>query len=693
MDSTNSDHLAFVARLSFDIRCCVTCIALLLFACSRAVAADIDLATASSRLSLDSLVQYMEDPGAALSLKQVQSLPAVRWQAHQSNVPNFGFTRSAYWFRFKLHNSGRSRQERLLEVAYPILDYIDIFQFDGDKLQQHWQLGDKYPFEQRAFSHRNFVVPIGLDAQSRGEIWVRVRTTSSMQVPMTLNTSSALALKDQQESLLFGMYGGVAIAMLAYNLALFLGGRDFTYLAYLLWVANLSTFLASINGLTFQFLWPQAVWWNDQVIVVTMCGLGASACLFSMKFLSIAKRMPRLIGPIRTLIGVTMMLAIGALFLPYNLLIRPAMTVMLLLTMLIGFISIRSLLAGFKPARFFALAFFLVLAGGAMLNFNKFGVIPRNWLTEYTTPIGSMFEMILFALALADRFNSERRERESAQRQMVRSQARVLHIQQEANEALEQRVAERTAELASANRLLSGYLARMSRLQAISELGPSLVHELKQPLAAIRSFAQGTLTLMDRERLQAPSVSYGLNRILVTVAEALALMARLRSFISREETQRELMDLNECLQEAVRWVRPMCSGAAVVLDVSLKPDLPLIYADPTLIRQVVLNLIRNALESIEAAGSVERVIFAETFSRQQWVGCRIRDSGPGIDANLRQQIFEPLFSTKSGGLGLGLKMSQSIVEEYGGRLLIEAPERGASIVFEFCVEQGAAQDS
>lgn len=663
----------------------------MLFASVRVASADVDLATASSRVSLDTLVSYLEDPGAAMSLAQVQSLPNARWRVQQANVPNFGFTRSAYWFRIKLHNSGRSRQERLLEIAYPILDYIDIFQLDGDKLQQYWQLGDKYPFDQRAFSHRNFVVPIGLDAQSHGEIWIRVLTTSSMQVPLTLYTSSALALKDQQESLLFGLYGGVALAMLAYNLVLFLGGRDLTYLAYILWVANLSTFLASINGLTFQLLWPHAVSWNDQVIVVTMCGLGASACMFTMKFLSIAKRMPRLIGSVRMLIGVTAALAIAALFLPYSLLIRPAMIVMLLLTMLIGFISIRSLLAGFKPARFFALAFFLVLAGGAMLNFNKFGVIPRNWLTEYTTPIGSMFEMILFSLALADRFNSERRERESAQRQMVRSQAKVLHIQQEANEVLEQRVAERTMELASANQLLSGYLARMSRLQAISELGPSLVHELKQPLAAIRSFAQGTLTLMDRERLQAPSVSYGLNRILVTVAEALELMARLRAFISREEAQRELIDLNECVQEAIQWVRPMCSGAAVVLDVSLKSDLPLIDADQTLIRQVVLNLIRNALESIEAADSVERVICAETYSRQQWVGCRIRDSGPGIDANLREQIFEPLFSTKSGGLGVGLKMSQSIVEEYGGRLLIEASKTGAGIVFEFCVEPDAGQ--
>ena len=154
------------------------------------------------------------------------------------------------------------------------------------------------------------------------------------------------------------------------------------------------------------------------------------------------------------------------------------------------------------------------------------------------TPIGSMVEMILFSLALADRFNNERRERERAQRQVVRSQANVLRLQQETNEELERRVAERTNELASANRLLRQYLERISRLQVISELGPSLVHEMKQPLAAIRTLPKAPLTLMDKQRLQAPQVSYGLNRILATIDEALELMALARLYRSRRKPTR-----------------------------------------------------------------------------------------------------------------------------------------------------------
>ena len=659
-------------------------LALSLCLCGTLRAGEIDVAAAGDRLPLDTLIEYLPDPDAGMTLSQVQALPASHWQLHLRGIPNFGFTSSAYWFRFRLYNHSPQPLERLLEIDYPILDRVSVYQISAGHLQQQWLLGDKLPFEQRVFSHRNFVVPFSLPAEGRCEIWIRVRTTSSMQVPMTLRTSSSMAQKDQQESLLFGLYGGVAMAMLAYNLVLFLGGgRDRSYLYYLFWIASLTTFLATLNGLTFQYLWPHSTWWNNQVLIVTMCCLGGSASLFMLEFLGIGDRLPALSRAVRWLVWCTLLLGLAALVLPYELLVRPTMLVLLTLTVLIGIVSVLRLRAGFKPARFFALAFCLVLTGGAMLNFNKFGLIPRNWLTEYMTPIGSMVEMILFSLALADRFNNERRERERAQRQVVRSQANVLRLQQETNEELERRVAERTNELASANRLLRQYLERISRLQVISELGPSLVHEMKQPLAAIRTFAQGTLTLMDKQRLQAPQVSYGLNRILATIDEALELMARLRAFIARDASQREQIDLNDCVQEAVRWIRPMCSSGSVVVNMTLNPQSPRIEADPVLLRQVVLNLLRNALESISHAGSTIRHIDVETFSDHTTCGCRIRDSGPGIDATMRQHLFEPLFSTKDGGMGLGLKMSQSILEEFGGQLQIETPQTGASIAFVF----------
>lgn len=655
-----------------------------LWLAASAAAAEIDVVAAGGRLPLDRVVEYLEDPGGRLSLHQVRALPVGSWQPHLRGVPNFGFSRSAYWFRLRLHNPGSVELERLLEFDYPILDHIAVYHASADGAVQQWRLGDKYPFKHRAFVHRNFIVPFKLAPDSRSEVWIRVVTTSSMQVPMILHTPSSLALKDQQESLLIGLYGGVAMAMLAYNLVLFLGGgRDRSYLFYVLWIASLTTFLASLNGLTFQYLWPQSTWWNDQVLIVTMACLGASASLFMLEFLSIGDRLPRTTRAVRWLVAVTIGLALAALFLPYQTLVRPTMLVLLTLTVLIGGISVSRLRAGYQPARFFALAFCLVLTGGAMLNFNKFGLIPRNWLTEYMTPIGSMVEMILFSLALADRFNNERRERERAQRLVVREQANVLQLQQQANEELESRVAARTEELASANRLLHQYLGRISRLQVVSELGPSLVHEIKQPLAAIRAFAQGTLTTMDKQQLQAPQVSYGLNRILATINEALQLIGRLRAFLARDASHNEAIDLNECVQEAVNWIRPMCASTSVVIEVSLSPGLPPVVADPVLLRQALLNLLRNALEAIDQAGSEVRRIEVSTFAEPHQIGCRIADSGPGIDPALRAQLFEPLFSTKADGMGLGLKMAQSILAESGGRLQVETPDSGACLAFVF----------
>jgi diguanylate cyclase len=393
-------------------------------------------------------MRVLEDASSALAVSQVLGAPG--WQALPTGAPNLGYSDAVWWFDLRWVPPPGGGRWSHLELAYPVLDQVEIWLFDRDGAERgHWRLGDKQPFGQRPVPHRHFIVPLPRTAPGQEAVraLVRVHTSSAVQLPARLWTEQAFLAGEQLDQLVQGLYLGVMLGMLAYNFFLWRVMRERVYLWYVLWVAAIASFQASIGGLAFQHLWPAATQWNDRAIVVFLALAVTSASFFMIDFLALVRRGGWMLRWPQATAWLCLLALLSAFVLPYPMAIRLAIGCAVMAMCSALAVSALRGREGFAPARIFLLAWFLVLAGGLVLAASKFGLLPRNALTEHATQVGTALEVILLSLSLAGRLQHERRLRE-------RAQAEAMATQRRANERLEQRVAERTHDLEQLNRRL-----------------------------------------------------------------------------------------------------------------------------------------------------------------------------------------------------------------------------------------------
>jgi len=221
-------------------------------------------------------------------------------------------------------------------------------------------------------------------------------------------------------------------------------------------------FLASLHGVSFQYLWPDATWWNDRAIIVFLNLTVFFGSAFSLRFLNVRSYNHPILSRVATgLIVIAGSLAAAGIFVPYSYMVLPSI--------LLAFLGCSAMLTiglvrWFKrdpAARYYAVAWFFMLLGGIVMALSKFTLLPRNFLTENATQVGSAIGVILLSVALADRLNQEKLLAFDAQQKLLTeerkariAQAKSLHVQQQANTLLEQRVQERTQDLESLNERL-----------------------------------------------------------------------------------------------------------------------------------------------------------------------------------------------------------------------------------------------
>lgn len=418
------------------------------------------VALEGGRLSqaVGSELSYLRDEDGRLQRSDVLALPASAWTRNGAEVFSQGYNSASWWLRFTVRNPTASLQRQLLEIAYPVLDSVDVWVMSGSRTQSQLSLGDKHAFHERPLDHRFFLVPLELPAATEYTVLLRVQSTSSIQVPLTLWDERAYFDYDQGRLLGQGLYFGTMLVMALYSLVVLVALRERTYLYYLMYVMSMPLFLASLNGLAFQFLWPTATQWNDQVLLVTLTSIIFFGSLFTRRFLQFNQHMPRL-G--RLMGWLAVFGAVGALasfFLSYVVLIRGIIVVAVVGCLSFLFGGIMRWRKGDVSARLYTIAWGSMLLGGVVLALSKFQLVPQSFLSEYATQIGSAVEVILLSFALVSRLSEERRlrfqaEQEifSSERQLHKMQAEALAAQRQANESLEQRVRERTEALEAAN--------------------------------------------------------------------------------------------------------------------------------------------------------------------------------------------------------------------------------------------------
>jgi C4-dicarboxylate-specific signal transduction histidine kinase len=290
---------------------------------------------------------------------------------------------------------------------------------------------------------------------------------------------------------------------------------------------------------------------------------------------------------------------------------------------------------------------------------------------------------------------------------IVAWRVRTENALREARDELEVRVAERTADMENANKALREQmaeqrrteetlqatrteLARVVRITAIGEMAASIAHEVNQPLAAVVANADACVAWLTRQIPDLGEAKSAALRAVEGATRASQVIARIRSLISKGAPQREPVDINSLIEEALVLAKGQVVLNKISLSLLLDPALPLVSGDRIQLQQVLMNLIANAIDAMANVTGRERTLEIRSQRVQaQSISVSVQDSGIGISEEFISRLFEPFFTTRAQGIGMGLAISHSIIEAHGGRLWAES-KLNEGTIFRFTLPEKQA---
>lgn len=431
----------------------------------------IKLSTLQVGENIDHSLSYQIDDSLKLTLDDVLQNS---WQTNQQDKISMGYSQANHWFYTILENDSFLTLHYLLAVEYPVLDYVDVYIKDQSGEWQSFNFGDKQPFAERIIEHRYFLAPVEFSPHEKIEFVFRVKSTSAIQFPLTIWKHDEFYIQDIQNVFGQGLFFGLMLVMVLYNLFVFFSVRDTSYLYYVIYVAANTTFFGSLKGFNFQFLWPNATSWNDYSIATLLTIMAIFTLLFTKRFLRLSQSRS-LLNTANILIFASFITLATIPFIAFQTIIQIVIILILCVIIFAAVSGGMRLKQGFLPARFFVLSWFSIFLGGILMGFAKFNLIENSFIVENMLQIGTALEVVLLSFALADRMNLEKARRAEAQQSLHEqelktlkakdvalqfereariAQTRALEIQKQATELLEQRVKERTQELEEANQKL-----------------------------------------------------------------------------------------------------------------------------------------------------------------------------------------------------------------------------------------------
>jgi diguanylate cyclase (GGDEF)-like protein len=401
-------------------------------------------------------LMVLEDPQQTMTISEVvQASAAVRFrpalQDHAKVDLNLGYSRSAWWFALPFSVAANAPAHWLLEIGYPSLDRVEVYVPQAGGGYSRQVAGDLQPFAERPYPHRNLVFPLALTPGASQTVYLRVTSAGNLTLPVTLWQPEALTRSDQRSYTLLSLYYGMLLALGLYNLLLYLAIRDTTFLAYVAFTLCMAIGQASMNGFGNQFIWPDWPAWGNIALPSGMAATGFFGAIFTRLFLGTHRRAPLLDRCILGCTGLFAFAAISPLLLSYQFaaILVSMLGIMFSAVAVAG--GLHCLRRNYPGARYFLLAWTLLLLGVAVLAMRNMGWVPTTTLTLHSMQIGSALELLLLSFALADRINVMRREKDLATKAALTAKNEMVETLRLSEHALESRVIDRTRTLEEVN--------------------------------------------------------------------------------------------------------------------------------------------------------------------------------------------------------------------------------------------------
>jgi signal transduction histidine kinase len=669
-------------------------------------------------------VSILEDPGNHLTF-QTASVSS-GYKPSKNQVPNLNLSKSDFWIKFSIKNAS-SEDHLLLTIDYPTLDLCEFYYpFNNKYLVQ--TLNDNKPFNNRKYQHQNFVFDIYLQKNATGTFYLRVRSSEQMVLPLILGTPQKIAESMLTHDLLWGILIGLIIVMILYNLFVYISTKDKSYIYYVMYTAFIGLTQLSLSGYTYRYIFYNDPFLFNKGLIIFPALAGISAVFFVSSFLHTRERTPKL----HKFFPVIIILYISAITLrifgfdhiSYRMIDISALSA----TVIFFSVAIIISLQGFRPAILFLLAWTIFLIGIVLFVLRNLGALPFNNYTNYTMQVGTALEVTLLSLALADRINIFKAEKEKSQEETVKALKENERIIREQNVVLELKVNERTLELSESNHELNSTLEDLKQAQtqlvesekmaSLGQLTAGIAHEINNPinfvtsninplkrdidiifgaLKVIEDVVASDATIADKqkqiqeykEELDFDYLTVEINHLIKGINEGAARTAEivkgLKIFSRLDEDDLKKTDINEGLESTLIIANNLLNNKIKVI--KEYGDLPAVECYSGKLNQVFLNIISNAIHAVqktfgENAGGE---ITIATSSDEKDVFIKIKDNGIGMDAPTQKKVFEPFFTTKDVGQGTGLGMSiaYNTIRKHNGIINVNsAPGEGTEFILQ-----------
>ncbi|MGL1891232.1 MAG: sensor domain-containing diguanylate cyclase [Spirochaetaceae bacterium] len=387
-------------------------------------------------------IEYYVDLTDELTIDDFLEMNTVEFTRSEVDNLNFGFSQDVHWIKFNIKNSQITEQEILLEYQHPHMDNVDTFVVRNNKVVNLFHGGDFYAYDYREIDYQNLVYQIFIPPNSKSTIFMKFKTQGSMQIPIKLWYPIPFAEKINKEQLFLGIYFGILIGLLLYNIFLFIFIKDKNYFYYLLYLVVIILLQLGINRLDVEYLWPNFIYFAN-ISFPMFYNLGfIFAGLYSRSFLETKVRAPLLDKLILVFMGIGVIGLLLSFFVGYNAGFFPVLYILAIFEPIILLIAgIVCWKRGFKTARYYTIAWSGLIVSSLVFNLRNITVLPSVFITDYSLYFGTTFEALFLSIALADRINTIKAE--------------ILTVQQRFTKELEIKVLDRTLELEEMNKKLS----------------------------------------------------------------------------------------------------------------------------------------------------------------------------------------------------------------------------------------------
>ena len=604
------------------------------------LAYSIEVSAPKTQIPISELL-YLKDSTGKLQPSDL-SKPAIANQFKKiqinSEQADFGFTKEVIWLKLTLQRQRNSPNLWILEIPYAGLSSAILYKPDGQSVELTY---NQFAKEKRPIFQRFDATPLELSTNSE-DFYLRVQSEYSISVPIILWDTSAYSEAKLKDNFVQALYYGGLLTIAIYNLLIFFSLKDRRFLLYFFFATFICFGIFTGNGYGLLFFWPNFPQWNSISPVVFLC-LGAGfSLLFTQAYLKTKDFLPicnKILNIFTAIFGFIPLMLVGFYFAKLD--NQPLMYLYLLTVMgtipLIGYASIKKILMGDKSAKYLLIAFGFLWFGACIGTLRSINLIPSNAFTAYPVQIGSAFEMLLLAFALANQMRVDRD---------LRSLTENQH---------------------------ESYLRHSSLIS----------HEFRTPLSIIETQA----TLLNSEN------SKGINNVVQRTHAIIASVRHLSTLFTRW-TQADrvqnfanqynpiAINLQSWLTDFVEWGREVYLSHPLDLDIA--PGTKNIIADEELLQIALINLIDNA----QKYSPENSAIGVGTIQIDNMTGIYVEDHGHGIPNEERSNIFDEYIRLKgknnARGLGLGLSIVKKISELHGGRIeVISELGAGSSFILWF----------